>query len=362
MNGQANREGRPSRAGVVSRLRNSRAVECFGRDHARRCFAPRNATMTPQWTRCVAHPGQGVRGFTLTEVLIALTLSLVIMAAVYSALSLHWRFTSTGRVDQERMQLVRAIATRIERDLRSVVYVAPPMAASDATGAADTTGSTSGGSSSGTGSGSGASTGSGAVSGSGSSGASSSTGASGTTTSSTTTSGSTDTMAGPGLYGSPTQLLIHASRPSGDLNYSALDETLTAESRMSDTLSVAWFLAGGDGALASSVAGPGLARMEGDRLTMQLADTSGDVSSMASRVKIVAPEVTGLEFRYFDGVEWATEWDSTTMQGLPFAVEVTFTVSHAGYGKQSPAVDTKQRIVVSLPAATLPQEAATEEE
>lgn len=305
------------------------------------------------------------RGFTLTEVLVALTLSLVIMAAVYSALSLHWRFTSAGRVDQERMQLVRAIATRIERDLRSVVYVAPPVVASDAASAAGLT-SGSGSTTTGTSGSTGGSTGSGASSASGgTSGATS--GSSGSSSSSSTGSSSTSTSSeeaagGPGLYGSATQLLIHANRPSGDLNYSALDETLTAESRMSDTLSIAWFLAGGDGALASLVNGPGLARMEGDRMTMELADTSGDVSSMAARAKIVAPEVTSLEFRYFDGVEWTSEWDSSVMQGLPFAVEVTFTVSHAGYGKQAPAVETKQRVVVALAPATMPQEEATEEE
>jgi len=304
------------------------------------------------------------RGFTLTEVLVALTLSLVIMAAVYSALSLHWRFTSAGRVDQERMQLVRAIATRIERDLRSVVYVAPPVMASEETSTSGLTGSSgaaagaAGGSTgSGTSSGSGSASGTGA----GSSGSSSSS-TSGSSSGSSSSSSTEDAAGGPGLYGSATQLLIHASRPSGDLNYSALDETLTAESRMSDTLSIAWFLAGGDGALASLVAGPGLARMEGDRMSMELADTSGDVSSMAGRAKIVAPEVTSLEFRYFDGVEWTSDWDSSVMQGLPFAVEVTFTVSHAGYGKQAPAVETKQRIVVALAPATLPQEEATEEE
>lgn len=308
--------------------------------------------------------GRGpARGFTLTEVLVALTLSLVIMAAVYSALSLHWRFTSAGRVDQERMQLVRAIATRIERDLRSVMYVAPPVVASDATAASGLTGAsgsaaseTSGATGGSTGSGTSSGSSSASGSGSGSSGSSSSSASGGISISTEEAAG------GPGLYGSASQLLIHANRPSGDLNYSALDETLTAESRMSDTLSIAWFLAGGDGALASLVSGPGLARMEGDRMSMELADTNGDVSSMASRAKIVAPEVTSLEFRYFDGVEWTSEWDSSVMQGLPFAVEVTFTVSHAGYGKQAPAVETQQRLVVALAPATLPQEETTEEE
>ncbi len=288
-------------------------------------------------------------GFTLTEVLVALSLSLVVMGAIYSALGLHWKYSTAGRVDVERMQLVRAVALRIERDLRSTLFVAPPATASSETAAASSaTGSAATGSASGATSSATSATGTGSTSGS-------------TASSSSSSSDSASTEL-PGLYGSASQLLIHASRPAGDLNYTSLAMGASVSSRLSDTLSIAWFLAGGEGSLAASVAGPGLARMEGDRMALKYADTSGDVGAMSGNTEIVAPEVTRLAFRYFDGVDWTTEWDSTVMQGLPFAVEIEFTVSHAGLGKFAPPVDTTQRIVVALAPATMPQEVSTEEE
>jgi prepilin-type N-terminal cleavage/methylation domain-containing protein len=288
-------------------------------------------------------------GFTLTEVLVALSLSLVVMGAIYSALGLHWKYSTAGRVDIERMQLVRAVALRIERDLRSTLFVAPPATASSQTAAASSaTGSAATSSASGAASSATNATGTGSTSGS--------------TAGSSSSSSDTASTELPGLYGSASQLLIHASRPAGDLNYTSLAMGASVSSRLSDTLSIAWFLAGGEGSLAASVAGPGLARMEGDRMALKYADTSGDVGAMSGNTEIVAPEVTRLAFRYFDGVDWTTEWDSTVMQGLPFAVEIEFTVSHAGLGKFAPPVDTTQRIVVALAPATMPQEVSTEEE
>ena len=288
-------------------------------------------------------------GFTLTEVLVALSLSLVVMGAIYSALGLHWKYSTAGRVDIERMQLVRAVALRIERDLRSTLFVAPPATASSQTAAASSaTGSAATSSASGAASSATNATGTGSTSGS--------------TAGSSSSSSDTASTELPGLYGSASQILIHASRPAGDLNYTSLAMGASVSSRLSDTLSIAWFLAGGEGPLAASVAGPGLARMEGDRMALKYADTSGDVGAMSGNTEIGAPEVTRLAFRYFDGVDWTTEWDSTVMQGLPFAVEIEFTVSHAGLGKFAPPVDTTQRIVVALAPATMPQEVSTEEE
>jgi prepilin-type N-terminal cleavage/methylation domain-containing protein len=299
-----------------------------------------------------ARPKLSRAGFTLTEVLVALSLSLVVMGAIYSALGLHWKYSTAGRVDIERMQLVRAVALRIERDLRSTLFVAPPATASSDSGTA--TGTTSATGTAATGSTSAAAGSAASATGTGST--------SGSTAGSTSSSSDSASTELPGLYGSASQLLIHASRPAGDLNYTSLAMGASVSSRLSDTLSIAWFLAGGDGSLAASVAGPGLARMEGDRMALKYADTSGDVGAMSGNTEIVAPEVTRLAFRYFDGVDWTAEWDSTVMQGLPFAVEIEFTVSHAGLGKFAPPVDTTQRIVVALAPATMPQEVSTEEE
>ncbi|MHC4597747.1 MAG: type II secretion system protein GspJ [Planctomycetota bacterium] len=41
---------------------------------------------------------------------------------------------------------------------------------------------------------------------------------------------------------------------------------------------------------------------------------------------LIAEEVVGLNFRYWDGEAWEEEWDTETEEGFPEAVEVTLTV------------------------------------
>ena len=67
------------------------------------------------------------RGFTLFEVVVALALSVLLLAGVYAAMDLYWRFSTTGQEEVERAQIARAVLRRIETDLRSVVYQSPEM-------------------------------------------------------------------------------------------------------------------------------------------------------------------------------------------------------------------------------------------
>jgi hypothetical protein len=46
--------------------------------------------------------------------------------------------------------------------------------------------------------------------------------------------------------------------------------------------------------------------------------------------RIIAPEVTYLEFRYFDGFEWLEQWDTEQEGGLPTAVEIAIAVRRPG--------------------------------
>lgn len=102
----------------------------------------------------------------------------------------------------------------------------------------------------------------------------------------------------------------------------------------SDLQSVAYFLMGSGSSLAQQLSSntgttangkpiTGLARMQGDRLTMAQADQNGDLSSLASRVQLLAPEVASIEFEYYDGVSWSTSWDTATSNLVPNAVRVT---------------------------------------
>ena len=64
-------------------------------------------------------------GFTLIEVLIALGLSLVLVSAIYSAISLHWRYETAGRDRIERAQISTAVLRLMTEDIGSVTFKAP---------------------------------------------------------------------------------------------------------------------------------------------------------------------------------------------------------------------------------------------
>lgn len=262
--------------------------------------------------------------FTLLEVLIALALSLILVAAVYQALSLHWRYSIAGQADVQQSQLARALLHRIETDIRSVIYREEAPATDASASDNGSTGNTTGASTGATGS---------------------TTGAAGTTDSGTTTDTATaldpaDAYAttNTGLFGNAQTLLLHVSKPSRQLNYSSL-ASMGVSVRTSDLQTVAYFLSGassgglqnvvGTRQLATPAAGGdlvsvsgGLARLEGDRLTLSLADQQGNAGTLAGHTEILAPEVTGLQFQYYDGVSWYAAWDSVAYGGLPRAVEI----------------------------------------
>jgi prepilin-type N-terminal cleavage/methylation domain-containing protein len=299
------------------------------------------------------------RAFTLAEVLVALSLTLILVGAIYSALDLFGTYSTAGRDDAQRQQLVRVVVSRIDRDLRSAVYRdPPPVTEEDATtsGAGTTATASSAEAALGTG-------------------ASAAAGLSGTTSTSTnvvTVSDPLEQSTGttPGLFGTSNTLLVHCSRPSAEVTYLPFSEA--AGSRTGDMLSVGYFVMGeGGGSLGSGASGTGLARLAGDRLSMMFADEGGDTSSLGSAIEVLAPEVNSLQFRYFDGITWTTEWDSVTMSGLPLCVEVQFAVTMSANnapggggagGKLRRPVTTNHRFVVAIPSATLPESSTSTEE
>lgn len=61
------------------------------------------------------------RGFTLLEVILAMLLATVLLAAVWVAVRLELRFFESGRSEVERAQLARAVLRQMRTDLRSAV-------------------------------------------------------------------------------------------------------------------------------------------------------------------------------------------------------------------------------------------------
>ena len=78
------------------------------------------------------------RGYSLLEVLLAAALATVLLAALWSALSLHLRLFDSGLIEVEQAQLARALFARIATDLERAV---PPASPPDASIAAESSGS-----------------------------------------------------------------------------------------------------------------------------------------------------------------------------------------------------------------------------
>lgn len=370
------------------------------------------------------------RGFTLFEVVVALALSVLLLAGIYAGMDLYWRFSTTGQEEVERAQIARAVLRQIETDLRSVVYQSPEMIAAATASVAAPSGSAmglgaSGGSSTGamgatgtsggaggagggsmggaqsgmsgggtsagggrapTGGGGSASTAGGAGGGSagggsgggttggtsGSLGGGSSAGGTGSASGGASAggAGSASGIAGvgaagagtsgsgvvSGLFGTQDSLRLTAAAPSRKAVYVPLGSQVPGMARACDLLTVGYQL--GDASQTMSAQPSGLARLEGDRLQQELARQNGDTQTQMAGLQMLAPEVTGLTFAYFDGYQWRSDWDSQALGGLPMAVEVLLEITtpprvfRPGNPASSRQPTTQSfRLVVSLPLA-----------
>lgn len=267
------------------------------------------------------------RAFTLVEVLLALALTSIVVGAIYTAFNMYQRLSTAGRDQVERSQIARAIHRKMAVDIRSVLYKPPEeqenedtdedlseeeMALEDQTTKIEVTDPTE------------------------------------------------SIVAAKGIVGGPNSLVLYVSRPPRNLAYTPVDQPRTVNSRSSDLISVTYLLASPDnGGLQSTVAeytkSSGLARLEGDRLVMDQLDASGDKQALASTARILAPEVTSLQFSYYGdtgqglGLQWYETWDTTVTKKLPRAigVKLEILVGPAGSEKKPVACE----FVIFVPAS-----------
>ncbi len=285
-------------------------------------------------------------GFTLLEVLLALGLTTILMAAVYASLDMYWQMSSAGRDQVEQSQLARAVLRTMSADIRSVVMQQESLESSSEESPDEES----------------------------------------TDDASAETEDETaaDTvMVDPAaayanndiaLYGDAQTLVLQVSRPARDLNYSLALDGLNLQTRSSDLLSVSYFLAvagadGLQGAVGNLAAGgnlnmamesgvQGLARSAGDKLAIQLADQNADYETLAGYSKLLAPEINFLQFTYLDGVQRYDFWDSSQAGRLPSAIEIVIGIRQPETGnakrtaRSTADVTVKTyRFVVSLPLA-----------
>jgi hypothetical protein len=246
-------------------------------------------------------------GYTFLEVILALGLSLILVAGIYSAVQMTYQQWEVGRRAAEEAQVVRALFQRIRTDLHATITTwtppAAPQAASTSTAGAATGagGSTTGGS---TGSTTGGSTGS----------------TSGTTTG--TTPGAGDAAAeNPtefppgGVMGVGDSISVVARLAPSDLDFS---QNLPIGSTASVMKTITYRI----GSLQDSESiDDGVEGLIRDESPGTPDATSPDGHSPETRSDLLAPEVRQLRITYFDGLFWNDTWD-LLQSGPPVCVQI----------------------------------------
>ncbi|HQR07786.1 MAG TPA: prepilin-type N-terminal cleavage/methylation domain-containing protein [Gemmatales bacterium] len=236
-------------------------------------------------------------GFTLVEVLAAIVIGAVLLAAVYSTLEIMLKSIRIGKEAVQSLQVIRGTAIRLQTDIRqnlSLLMTAPSVQQAQASASSSSTGTA-------------------AASGS---------------------SGSSEASVDPvqfnlGVQGDQNTLTIYGSQTP---HYSRLDAE-SPNSIFSDLRTITYFCDPTQG----------LMRQE---MVNVLGGTNGDTSQQEA----IASEVKSMQFQYFDPTNqsWVPQWDGTN-NGPPAAIEVTMTVQMPDI----PGVPTRQpinhRLVIAIP-------------
>jgi len=323
--------------------------------------------------------GQVRAGITLLELLLSLALTGVVMVVISMAIHLHLFTLDTRRADVEQALLARSVLRHMAADIRNAVWYEPVEMSSLVSVAAMTdTSSVLSQDASGNQQSSESQNQSQSQSQDGTQQGGQSTpdesGSSGSDPSGSSEledwelaepSESTTDIAGtvapasvPGLYGNQYELSVDCSRlPRVDQYGGVTDAATGAASIPSDVKTVSYFLRTEDSTQASVPAtdgssSNGLVRREMDRAAASWASQEGSLDGSEHPGEVLAKEVTYLEFRYYDGTTWYTEWDSDQMGGLPTAIEITISIDPA-FGQKEEEMDVRAASELASGAADL---------
>lgn len=269
-------------------------------------------------------------GFTLLELILAVGLTSLLMAAVYGAMSTYWNLAMDSHEEIERAQIARSLLQNLARDIQACTFAEQDTQVDDDSANPDEGMATE---------------------------------------ADTETNEAGTSIYRNGLVGTDRDLVLYISYPARELNYVSSPDAVGTSERSSDLMVVRWLLAEstGDG-LASALAEQHA--IDGDNAVAGLARGSGGVTGFGQAIAdnnfdrqvesttLLAAEVQGVLFEYFDGVDWLTEWDSSILNKMPQAVRIELTLrkspSSSGSNVENPRAlpSTTHRLVVPVPVAS----------
>ncbi|MEM8666576.1 MAG: prepilin-type N-terminal cleavage/methylation domain-containing protein [Planctomycetota bacterium] len=316
------------------------------------------------------------RGFTLLELLLTLSLSVVLITLVGGALQFYARDMNVRDMDIRQTQLAAAIMQMIEDDLRATLHTEPID-----TSALEALLASSAGGATGAQAESGATDEDLAAAGISDEGSADSGAAMSDTTESLDLQSGVAVLQTPGLIGNQFQIQLDLSRLPRLEEYVQLLDGSNAEidDIPSDLKTVAYFvqgegISGGvqdallqlspDAALASNENMGGLVRRSLDRAATTFASMNGNLATLNQTGELLAPEIKGIEFQYWDGITWQIEWSSDEFGELPLAIQVTLYMADPRVesdGMASTETLRTFRHVVRLPMAKIVEEEEEED-
>jgi hypothetical protein len=317
--------------------------------------------------------------FTLFELILAIALSATLLALVGTAVNLYLVRMDTGQLRVEEAQLARSILSTIAADIRAAtvyqtqdISTVEQLAAAAAEFNVDDIDSTAPFDPSQLGN-------------PGSNGSQGGIGEQESPSSSTLQSNvQTPTTLPPGVNGLVNDLQIDVLRlPRLDELFPPLQQgttlvsatTATNVPRPSDAKTVRYFVRQGAAIDPSSPAAAaitattqdgagGLVRQTVDRAIRDLAQQSANSQLLDSGQLLLAPEVTQIQFVYFDGATIYDVWDMQERGGMPTAIEVRIWIAPDAIEAEASVVPLEPKMhsqTVALPLAPTAQAAAASE-
>jgi len=255
-----------------------------------------------------------MRGVTIFELIVSMAISALVLSLIGYAINNHFYIIEKQRSHVEEVQLARALLNRIAMDIKSTVQyegvdVASAVDGLELGGLDDLLGGDLGIEMESLES----------------------------TATETTYDYETSFPENMGLYGNQTTIHMDISRIPRQEEYQTLysgDSLTTLLDIPSDVKMISYYVREG---MSSSIGTgydvfnnspevPGLMRRQLGRAITAYAINNGNTQQLQNADKLLAPEVIALQFQYFDGYEWLTEWDSEMYTSLPLAVEVQLTI------------------------------------